>query len=86
LDELPLARAAKIIRAFSYFSHLANIAEDQHRIRRSRAHARAGSPPRPSTMAHALSRAHESGISREAIAAFFASAAVCPCSPRTRRR
>ena len=36
-----------IVRAFSYFSHLANIAEDQHHIRRNRAHAIAGSAPAP---------------------------------------
>ena len=28
-----------VVRAFSYFLHLANIAEDQHHIRRARAHA-----------------------------------------------
>lgn len=78
LDGLSLARAAKIIRGFSYFSHLANIAEDQHRIRRSRAHARAGSPPRPSTMAYALSQAKEAGVSRQDIEDFFTSASVCP--------
>ena len=78
LDGLSLAQATKIIRAFSYFSHLANIAEDQHRIRRSRAHARAGSPPRPSTMAFALARAQAAGLSRQAIEDFFGSAAVCP--------
>ena len=43
-----------VVRAFSYFSQLANIAEDQHHIRRSRAHARAGSPPREGTLARAL--------------------------------
>jgi phosphoenolpyruvate carboxylase len=32
-----------VIRAFTYFSHLANLAEDRHHIRRRRAiHARAG--------------------------------------------
>ena len=50
-------RTSQIIRAFSYFSHLANIAEDQHRMRRSRAHARAGSAPREGTMAAALAHA-----------------------------
>jgi phosphoenolpyruvate carboxylase len=29
-------QAIRIIRAFGYFSHLANIAEDQHHIRRTR--------------------------------------------------
>ncbi len=37
LDALAPGSTIQIIRAFSYFSHLANIAEDQHRIRRARA-------------------------------------------------
>ncbi len=78
LNDLSPASATRIIRAFSYFSHLANIAEDQHRIRRSRAHARAGSPPRPGTVAFALKRIKEAGISRETLRSFFATASVCP--------
>ena len=33
-----------MIRAFSYFSHLANIAEDRHHVRRRAIHERAGPP------------------------------------------
>src|ERR1700693_3401263 len=49
---LPDHQAIQIIRAFGYFSHLANIAEDQHHIRRSRAHAMANAAPREGTMAY----------------------------------
>src|SRR5690242_12846048 len=42
---LPHDQAIRIIRAFGYFSHLANIAEDQHHIRRSRAYAMANAAP-----------------------------------------
>ena len=45
-----------VVRAFSYFSHLANIAEDQHHIRRARAHLIAGSAPREGSLSHALDR------------------------------
>src|ERR1700730_8729023 len=38
LNELSPEEALRIVRAFSYFSHLANVAEDQHHIRRTRAH------------------------------------------------
>ena len=38
LDSLDNDQTLAIVRAFSYFSHLANIAEDQHHIRRNRAH------------------------------------------------
>ena len=57
LNSLSRGQAIQIIRAFSFFSHLANIAEDQHHIRRTRAHALAASAPREGTMAHALARA-----------------------------
>ena len=38
LDELPRDTMISVVRAFSYFLHLANIAEDQHHIRRRRVH------------------------------------------------
>ncbi|MBB6309235.1 phosphoenolpyruvate carboxylase [Xanthobacter tagetidis] len=71
-------RAVEIIRAFSYFSHLANIAEDEHHIRRNRAHAIAGSAPRAGSLAHAFSHARERGISAEALIGFFSGAHVSP--------
>src|SRR5262245_28475834 len=52
LDALSLDETVLVVRAFSYFSHLANIAEDQHHIRRGRAHALAGSPPREGDLAY----------------------------------
>jgi phosphoenolpyruvate carboxylase len=78
LDRLSPEETLRIIRAFSYFSHLANIAEDQHHIRRARAHALAGSPPREGTMQHALARARESGLAPSALRDFFAGALVVP--------
>src|SRR6266436_3204391 len=57
LNSLPPNEALQLIRAFSFFSHLANIAEDQHHIRRTRAHALGPSAPREGTMAFALGRA-----------------------------
>jgi phosphoenolpyruvate carboxylase len=39
-----------VVRAFSYFSLLANIAEDRHHIRRHRENLRLGSPPLASTL------------------------------------
>src|SRR3954468_23711950 len=61
LDGLSPEYTILISRAFSYFSHLSNIAEDQHHIRRTRAHALAASAPREGTLAHALARAREAG-------------------------
>jgi phosphoenolpyruvate carboxylase len=78
LNNLPPGEALQIICAFGYFSHLANIAEDQHHIRRTRAHALSNSAPREGTMALALARAGEAGIPRERLLDFFANAMVVP--------
>src|SRR5512140_605992 len=50
LDGLTDEQAVAVVRAFSYFSLLANIAEDQHHLRRRREHRREGSAPLPSTV------------------------------------
>ena len=78
LDSLPPKQALLIIRAFGFFSHLANIAEDQHHIRRTRAHAMTASVPREGTMAHALARAGHAAIPPARLAGFFANAMVVP--------
>ena len=67
-----------VVRAFTFFSQLANIAEDQHHIRRSRAHQRAGSPPREGSLARALAAADEAGIRDSELNDFFDSAMICP--------
>ena len=66
------------MRAFSYFSHLANIAEDQHHIRRNRAHVRMKSEPRPGALPHAFKRAAEAGIDAGELRAFFDQALISP--------
>ena len=78
MSGLPTDRALSIIRAFGYFSHLANIAEDQHHIRRTRAYAKAEAPPRPGTMAYALGRARQARLTGEQLQGFFDHAL---CSP-----
>jgi phosphoenolpyruvate carboxylase len=78
LNSLSHAQSIQIIPASSYFSHLANFAEDQHHIRRTRAQALAGSAPREGTMAHALARARDAIISRSKLQNFFTNAIVCP--------
>ncbi|HLG46255.1 MAG TPA: phosphoenolpyruvate carboxylase [Reyranella sp.] len=78
MSGLPTATAIKIIRAFGYFSHLANLAEDQHHIRRTRDYAMRNAPPRRGTMAYALARANDSGISRRQLEEFFATALCVP--------
>jgi len=78
LNELPIAQTLDVVRAFSYFSHLANIAEDVHQNRRRRAHAIAGSPPQAGSVAHALDRLRAAGIAESALRAVLAEALVSP--------
>ena len=67
------------MRAFSYFSHLANIAEDVHQNRRRRAHALAGSPPQRGSIADALDRVAAQRRRRRARSRdWFADALVSP--------
>ncbi|MEM5401246.1 phosphoenolpyruvate carboxylase [Paraburkholderia unamae] len=56
LRALSPEQTVTVVRAFSYFSHLANIAEDRHRNRRRRIHDLAGSAPQAGTIAHSLER------------------------------
>ena len=78
LRELPRDGTNRVVRAFSYFSHLANLAEDQHLIRSARAHVRAESGPREGTLAFSLQRALAAGIGVEQLEQFFAAAQACP--------
>ncbi|HYE93771.1 MAG TPA: phosphoenolpyruvate carboxylase [Terriglobales bacterium] len=59
LDALRPEAAVGVVRAFSYFSLLANIAEDRHHIRRGRAHRLAGEPPLPSSLRGLFAEAGE---------------------------
>lgn len=70
--------AIVVIRAFTLFSHLANIAEDQHHLRRARAHAIAGSPAKEGSLAHAVAALERAGVSRTALTQFLATACVRP--------
>ena len=78
LNELPIAQTLDVVRAFSYFSHLANIAEDVHQNRRRRAHAIAGSPPQAGSVARALERLRVAGIDESALRAVLGEALVSP--------
>ncbi|MGJ4966146.1 phosphoenolpyruvate carboxylase [Bradyrhizobium sp. HKCCYLRH3061] len=76
LDGMSTAETVRIVRAFSYFSHLANIAEDQNNIRRMRAKsdANGGNGMLAATLAHAKSAGFEAAELRK----FFSTALVSP--------
>jgi phosphoenolpyruvate carboxylase len=73
LDALPTDEVRHVVRAFSYFSHLLNIAEDTQQNRRRHAYAEAGSPRRPGSFGHALQT-----VSHEHLLAWFQRARVSP--------
>ncbi|MBL0142113.1 MAG: phosphoenolpyruvate carboxylase [Betaproteobacteria bacterium] len=64
LDDLTDDQAVVVVRAFSYFSLLANIAEDRHHIRRQRENRRQGSKPLASTLRGLFADALERGTTR----------------------
>src|SRR5262245_58560083 len=72
LDGMTLDDTIRIVRAFSYFSHLANIAEDQQNIRRLRDAGAAES------LQKAIAQARARGIGADALRRFFNAALVSP--------
>ncbi|MBY4898095.1 phosphoenolpyruvate carboxylase [Cupriavidus sp. AU9028] len=78
LKRLSRDQTNQVVRAFSYFSHLANIAEDQHHNRRRRIHALAGSPPQPGSLARALEAIDAAGVTGKALRKFLDEALIMP--------
>ncbi|WP_317203390.1 phosphoenolpyruvate carboxylase [Janthinobacterium sp.] len=78
LKQLSREQTISVVRAFSYFSHLANIAEDQHHIRRRRAHLLAGSAPQQGSVGFALDKLKRAGVAGATVATFFREALIAP--------
>ena len=78
LDALSPSEALVVVRAFSYFSQLSNIAEDLHHNRRHRAHLQSGSPPKDGSLLLALERIEEKQLGKETLQAFLDSALISP--------
>ncbi len=77
LTSLSGDQTVSVIRAFTYFSHLANLAEDRHHIRRRAIHERAGDTQEGSIEV-ALARLRWAGIAPEVIAGTLAHSFVSP--------
>ena len=78
LKKLTRDQTISVVRAFSYFSHLANIAEDQHHNRRRRAHLLAGSSPQQGSVAYALAKLNDAGVDGATVREFFKEALISP--------
>jgi phosphoenolpyruvate carboxylase len=77
LTSLSGERTVSVIRAFSYFSHLANIAEDRHHLRRRAVHDRQGHLQEGS-LAMAFDRLARRGVGADRIASTLERALVSP--------
>ena len=78
LDGLTIEQTLSVVRAFSHFSLLANIAEDRHQNRRRRVHRLAGSKPQLGSLKHALDSLAARNISAGDIHAWLGTALVSP--------
>ncbi len=76
LNGLTAANAVFVVRAFAYFLHLANIAEDQHNMRTQRQQGR--QEPAAGTLARALTRLEQAGVPLQQLADVLAIAEVSP--------
>src|SRR5688572_25279092 len=77
LKSLSGDEAVRVIRAFTYFSHLANLAEDRHHIRRRAIHERAGDTQEGSIEV-ALARLRWAGIAAKTVSQTLAQSYLSP--------
>jgi phosphoenolpyruvate carboxylase len=78
LAGLDIRSANHVIRAFSHFSLLANLAEDIHHERRRRFHRREGSPPQQGSLAATFQLLDQADLDADVVARELAGALVCP--------
>ncbi|WP_280445064.1 phosphoenolpyruvate carboxylase [Nocardia brasiliensis] len=90
LDGVDIRIALPLIRAFSYFVLLANLAEDIQRDRRRTAHEAAGEPPQDSSLAATYRKLDAAALDGAEVADLLADALVSPVitahPTETRRR
>ena len=77
LKGLSAAETVRVIRAFTYFSHLANLAEDRHLIRRRTEAERAGESA-DGDLQTALARIRKAGVKPDEVVASLAHSYVSP--------
>lgn len=77
LKGLSSDHAMKVLRAFTYFSHLANLAEDRHYIRRRLSYERMGSY-QDGSISMALKKLHAAGVSNKEISKTLQGSFISP--------
>jgi phosphoenolpyruvate carboxylase len=90
LSGIEVKQAIPVIRAFSHFALLANVAEDIHRERRRAIHVAAGEPPQQSSLAATYRKLDAADLDPATVAEALADALVSPVitahPTETRRR
>lgn len=89
-DGIDIHQAIPVIRAFTHFALLANVAEDIHRERRRAIHVAAGEPPQDSTLAATYHKLEAAELDADTVATALQGALVSPVitahPTETRRR
>jgi phosphoenolpyruvate carboxylase len=89
-DGIDIHQAIPVIRAFTHFALLANVAEDIHRERRRSIHVAAGEPPQDSSLAATYLKLESAKLDSATIAEALTGALVAPVitahPTETRRR
>jgi len=89
-DGIDVHEAIPVIRAFTHFALLANVAEDIHRERRRAIHVEAGEPPQDSSLAATYLKLESAQLDSETVADALTGALVSPVitahPTETRRR
>lgn len=89
-DDIEIRDALPVIRAFTHFALLANVAEDIHRERRHAVHVAAGEPPQESTLAATYLKLDNAGLDAATVVDALRGALVAPVitahPTETRRR
>ncbi len=78
LKKLSRNQTLSVVRAFSYFSHLANLAEDQHRHRCRRAMILSGAPAQAGSIDFALAKLQNTRVPFSRVQEFFNDALISP--------
>lgn len=89
-DGINIHQAIPVIRAFTHFALLANVAEDIHRERRRAIHVAAGEPPQDSSLAATYAKLDRADLDSATVADALKGALVAPVitahPTETRRR
>src|SRR5215470_18731401 len=77
-DGVDVGQAIPVIRAFTHFALLANVAEDIHRERRRAVHVAAGEPPQRSSLAATYLKLDGADLDADTVAETLDGALVSP--------